>query len=236
MMIEHGTARSGDVKEPDVAVEEPGDRRLVGRVQGAHGGAAGGGITSNPRRRQGNVSRSGSKVRAKAFVHVEERAGAGDPIGIGQGVLHGEPHVGGGELGQDGCRRRTRRGSGPRLSGWTTTSICSGSRPKSHRASITSSALFISVAESIEIFGPIRQVGCRSASSGVTPARSRADRPRNGPPAGGEDKLGGDGASGGRHRRGDRGRAPRVQRRADLRGRKRGVGRQGSSKRRVSCR
>ena len=68
------------------------------------------------------------------------------------------------------------------LSGWTTTSIWSGRRSKSHRASMTSRALFIRVAESIEIFGPIFQVGCRSASSGVTSASSRALRPRNGPP------------------------------------------------------
>ena len=62
------------------------------------------------------------------------------------------------------------------------TSICSGGRPNSQRASITSSALFISVAESTVIFGPIRQVGCRSASSTVTSASSRGLRPRNGPP------------------------------------------------------
>ena len=45
-------------------------------------------------------------------------------------------------------------------SGWTITSICSAARPNSQRASITSSALFISVAESMVIFGPICQVGC----------------------------------------------------------------------------
>ncbi len=33
---------------------------------------------------------------------------------------------------------------------------------------MTSKALFINVVESIEIFGPICQVGCRSARSGVT--------------------------------------------------------------------
>ena len=39
---------------------------------------------------------------------------------------------------------------------------------------MTSSPLFISVAESIVIFGPIRHVGCCSASSGVTRASSPA--------------------------------------------------------------
>ncbi len=44
-------------------------------------------------------------------------------------------------------------------SGWTITSIWSARNPNSQRASITSSALFISVAESTVIFGPMRQVG-----------------------------------------------------------------------------
>ena len=54
--------------------------------------------------------------------------------------------------------------------------------PKSQCASITSSPLFISVAESIVIFRPIRHVGCFSASAADTAARSDAGRPRNGPP------------------------------------------------------
>ena len=52
--------------------------------------------------------------------------------------------------------------------GCTRTSIRSGETSNSQRASITSSPLFINVAESIVIFGPIVHVGCRSASSGVT--------------------------------------------------------------------
>ena len=47
---------------------------------------------------------------------------------------------------------------------------------------MTSSPLFISVAESMVIFGPMFHVGCRSASPGVTSASSAADRPRKGPP------------------------------------------------------
>ena len=42
--------------------------------------------------------------------------------------------------------------------------------------------MFASVAESIVIFGPIDQVGCASASSGVTSASSSRVLPRNGPP------------------------------------------------------
>ncbi len=43
--------------------------------------------------------------------------------------------------------------------GWMTTSIWSGAKSKSQRASMISSALFIIVAESIVIFGPMSQVG-----------------------------------------------------------------------------
>src|SRR3972149_4466617 len=51
--------------------------------------------------------------------------------------------------------------------GCTTTSICSGRRSKSHRASMISSPLFISVAESTVIFAPIFQVGWFRASAAV---------------------------------------------------------------------
>ena len=57
--------------------------------------------------------------------------------------------------------------------GWITTSIASAGTSNSQRASITSSPLFISVAESIVILRPIRHVGWRSASP--APTRSRCD-------------------------------------------------------------
>ena len=66
--------------------------------------------------------------------------------------------------------------------GCTTTSICEAGTPNSQCASITSRPLFISVAESMVIFGPICQVGCFSASAAVTSASALSDRPRNGPP------------------------------------------------------
>ena len=47
-------------------------------------------------------------------------------------------------------------------------------RPNRKCASITSSPLFASVAESTVIFGPMRQVGCASACSGVTSSSSTA--------------------------------------------------------------
>ena len=66
--------------------------------------------------------------------------------------------------------------------GCTSTSICDEGTPNSQCASITSRPLFISVAESIVIFGPICHVGCFSASAAVTFASAASDRPRNGPP------------------------------------------------------
>ena len=53
---------------------------------------------------------------------------------------------------------------------------------KSQRASIISKPLFINVAESTVIRGPIFQVGCSRASSGVTSASSDMGRFKNGPP------------------------------------------------------
>ena len=47
---------------------------------------------------------------------------------------------------------------------------------------MTSSALFIIVAESTEIFGPMTQFGCATACSGVTSCKLAGSRLRNGPP------------------------------------------------------
>ena len=68
------------------------------------------------------------------------------------------------------------------LCGCTTTSIWSKDVPNSSCASMTSSPLFISVDESMVIFGPIDHVGWANASSIDTSARLAALRPRNGPP------------------------------------------------------
>ena len=66
--------------------------------------------------------------------------------------------------------------------GCTTTCTCSGGTSNSHRASMTSSPLFMRVAESTVILAPIRQVGWFSASATVTRARSAAFMVRKGPP------------------------------------------------------
>ena len=66
--------------------------------------------------------------------------------------------------------------------GWRTMSIFRPGTSKSQRASMTSSPLFIIVAESIVIFGPIFHVGCRRASSTVIAGNVAKSRVRNGPP------------------------------------------------------
>src|SRR6266498_2418662 len=61
-------------------------------------------------------------------------------------------------------------------------SIRRESMSKSQRASITSSPLFMSVAESMVILSPIDQFGCLSARAGVTSRSSGPGTVRRGPP------------------------------------------------------
>src|SRR5690606_8972029 len=66
--------------------------------------------------------------------------------------------------------------------GWITAPSRSYGSPKRKWASITSRALFASVAESTVILAPISHVGWRSAWSGVTPSRASGSQSRKGPP------------------------------------------------------
>ena len=68
------------------------------------------------------------------------------------------------------------------LCGWISTSILSGARSNSQRASITSRPLFIMVAESTEILRPMLQFGCAQAWSGVTLPKLSSGAARSGPP------------------------------------------------------
>ena len=67
-------------------------------------------------------------------------------------------------------------------SGWIITEIWSFCALKSHFASMNSKPLFIMVAESTEIFRPMLQVGCATASSGVIASKGLRSLFRNGPP------------------------------------------------------
>ena len=66
--------------------------------------------------------------------------------------------------------------------GCTSTSICEGSTPKSHLASIISNPLFISVEESMVTFSPMCQLGCASACALVTLSSCSLLKVRKGPP------------------------------------------------------
>ena len=73
-------------------------------------------------------------------------------------VLDRQLHVGRAQLGDHRAVDEFDQRMDDRLR-MDTTSICSGRRSNSQRASMISSALFIIVAESIVIFGPMSQVG-----------------------------------------------------------------------------
>ena len=66
--------------------------------------------------------------------------------------------------------------------GWTRTSTASLASPNNRAASMTSSPLFIIVAESMLILAPIDQTGWRKAASGVIVAISSRLVCRKGPP------------------------------------------------------
>src|SRR6266550_219255 len=68
------------------------------------------------------------------------------------------------------------------LCGWITTSTCPIPTPNNQCASIISSPLLNSVAESIVIFGPMFQVGCFRACSTVILENFSAGVSRKGPP------------------------------------------------------
>ncbi len=68
------------------------------------------------------------------------------------------------------------------LCGCTSTSTWLTGRPYRWQASMTSSPLFMRLAESTEILAPMLQFGWFRAWAGVTEARKAASLPRNGPP------------------------------------------------------
>ena len=110
---------------------------------------------------------------------------AGPPIGIGERVLNRQPHVGDAELRDDRAVDELNHRVHDRLRVNHDVDL-SARTPKSQWASITSRPLFISVAESMVIFRPIRQVGCRSASAADTLASSRRRPAAKGPAGGGQ--------------------------------------------------
>ena len=165
------------------ARQERRDGDLVRRVEGARVRCRRARPPRAPARAAGSVARSGasnSSVRPPA--RSSGRHGSRGALGVRERVRDRDAHVGIAR----GARARRRRGSArararPRSGGRRPRSGRTAS-PKRKCASISSSPLFARVAESTVIFGPMLQVGCASASSGVTSASSSRVRPRNGPP------------------------------------------------------
>ena len=99
---------------------------------------------------------------------VERRQRRRPAFGIRKRVLNRQPHVGHAELRDDRAVARARPSSARSTADGRRRRSARRATPNSQCASMTSSPLFISVAESIVIFGPsARSDGC-SASSGVT--------------------------------------------------------------------
>ena len=116
-----------------------------------------------PRRRAGRTPRSRAAVQSTGGAASGTRSGQERPSAIGISIVGGlactsvEPST-------NSTIECTT------LVGCTTTSIRSNGMPKSRCASITSRPLLTRVAELMVMTGPMSQVGCAIACSGVTSA------------------------------------------------------------------
>ena len=98
--------------------------------------------------------------RSRARSSVEAREVVRPALGPGERVLDREDHVVDRELREPASRRSTRPASARSTAGGRRRRSAPAGTSKSQRASISSSPLLTSVAESMVIFAPIVQVGC----------------------------------------------------------------------------
>ena len=178
-----------DGVEPDAAVEEGADRDLVGGVQ--HDAPVAACLRCAPRDgvgRDSSTRRAAGTRRCPNRPATSARAGEGCRRGyvsaywIGR-RMSGRPSCALYEPSANSTSECTM------LCGWITASILEYGNRYNHRASMTSNALLTSVAESTVIFGPMCQVGCASASSGVTDASDAEVASAKRSAAGGEDET-----------------------------------------------
>ena len=120
-------------------------------------------------------------MEGKRLAQVEPLSGSRRPIRISQGVLNGQSHVGRRELCDDAAIDKLDHRMYHAL-GMDHNLHLLGLELEQPARFDHLERLVHQVAESIVILGPIRQVGCFSASSGVTSVSSLRVRPRNGPP------------------------------------------------------
>ena len=169
--------------KPMRAVEEGRHGDLVGGVVRAREGAAAlAGLAGERQQRERLlVDRLEPELDAPPRGRAAA-AGHGLPLGIGEREGDRHAHVRAAEMREQRAVAEAHERVHDRARVDDDLDGRSYGMPKSQCASISSSPLFASVAESTVIFRPIDQVGCASASSTVTCSSSARVRPRNGPP------------------------------------------------------
>ena len=176
-----------DVHEADPLRQERRDGDLVGGVQHGRARCPPPAPAARASGRQGNAVLVG-RLEVEAAPHqVHRRARAAAARG-GAGRSRSARACPGARSGPARCRRRGAPSRGPSTAGAPRPRSGRSASPNRWCASITSRPLFMSVAESIVIFAPIVQVGCRSASAGVTASQLVGGAAPERPPGGGQDR------------------------------------------------
>ncbi len=153
--------------EAQPALEKGLDRDFVGGVQHRRGARRRARSACHARCRPGKrASSAASKVRAASDAKSSLPAPLCDALRPGQAVGDGDAHVGRAELRDHRRILELHHRVDDAAAGGSPPSTCSGVRPNSQRASITSSALFIMVAESTEILRPIDPIRVRAGLLG----------------------------------------------------------------------
>jgi hypothetical protein len=99
MLIQHPCTHIRNVGEPEFPGEKAADRRLVGGIEHRAGRAAPAGrVVAEPNRRK-PVGVGRLELEPHGLREVESPCRPVGPLGIGQGVLDRQPHVGRTELG-----------------------------------------------------------------------------------------------------------------------------------------
>ena len=173
---------AGIAREPNAPGNEFADRDLVGGVEHGRRRAAGG--QRLPRQAPAPGSAPDPAPRRSACQSWRDRAAPPRcrSAPARPGNARSECACRASRAGRPPSRREIRPAHAPPTAGAParrSRPACSANR---WCASISSRPLFISVAESMVTFGPIDQLGCRSACSGVAARDRSAVQVRNGPP------------------------------------------------------
>ena len=158
MMINDCAASRHDLQEPHLAAQKPGDGCFVRRVEHRARGAADPSHFAPQREGRKAVFVRWFKLQLPTTFPVDLAGRRRSPLGPGQRILYGKLHVGRTHLSQHRAIVEFYQRMNHRL--WVDHHFDLFWRQSNNqRASISSRALFIIVAESTVIFGPIRHVG-----------------------------------------------------------------------------